>query len=106
MKQQRKRFLLRFAVIFCALCLLALLLLLGSRRVAGDLSEQAQSSLKSTVLQYAVECYAIEGTYPPDLSYLEKNYGLVYNKKDFVVSYEIFASNEPPNVTVLVRGAA
>lgn len=103
-KQAHIHFLSRAALMITALCLALALVLLGSRRVSDDLRTQAQSSLKNTVLQCAVQCYAIEGIYPSNLTYLEENYGLVYNKNDFVVSYEAFASNEPPSITVLVRG--
>ena len=39
----------------------------------------------------------------PDTFYLEENYGLQVNKKDFYVTYEAFASNLPPTVRVTVR---
>ena len=45
-------------------------------------------------------CYAIEGFYPPNLEYLEENYGIDVNKEEYVVHYEIFASNIAPQIKV------
>lgn len=66
---------------------------------AGNPSGQA-------VLRSAVECYCVEGAYPESLGYLEENYGLNVNHRDFIVTYEVFASNVAPDVRVLVRGEA
>ena len=35
------------------------------------------------------------------LSYMEKHYGLEYDKDEFVISYEIIGSNRMPQVTVI-----
>ena len=51
----------------------------------------------------AVQCYVVEGVYPPSLSYLEENYGLTLNKEDYYIHYEIFAENLPPEVRITKR---
>lgn len=68
-----------------------------------DISEQALSSVKNTVIKSAVQCYAVEGSYPQSLSYLEENYGLQLNHKRYIVTYDVFASNVLPEVMVLQR---
>ena len=45
--------------------------------------------------------YSVEGRYPESLSYMEKHYGLEYDKDEFVISYEIIGSNRMPQVTVI-----
>jgi hypothetical protein len=65
--------------------------------------EQGARALRSTILECANRCCAVEGAYPASLTYLEKNYGLVVNHDDFVVSYESFAGNVVPTVTVVAR---
>jgi hypothetical protein len=60
-----------------------------------------QESLESALARDIVQCYAIEGMYPPDLAYLENHYGLVYDKKTFFVDYQPIASNLYPDVTVI-----
>lgn len=92
------------AVVLCvALVMVGLTL---ARTVHADLVAQGAASVRETVLEHAVQCYAIEGVYPPDLRYLEDNYGLQIDHGEYIVSYEAIASNVAPSVQVLVRGAS
>ena len=84
-----------------ALLLVLAALLPGIRR---SIQENSREAIRDTVLRCAVECYAVEGAYPDSLSYLEDRYGLTVNHQDFIVTYEVFASNQLPEVQVLVRG--
>lgn len=59
--------------------------------------------LRQSARRAVVQCYAIEGAYPPDVEYLEENYGLEYNHEKYFIDYEIFASNIMPNVDVFER---
>lgn len=65
--------------------------------------EQGAVTLRQTVLDSAMQCLALEGAYPSTLEYLEENYGLVVNDKDYVVTYVAYASNVMPSVQVVVR---
>ncbi len=67
------------------------------------LQEEGAAALRTAVEQCALQCYVVEGVYPPSLSYLEEHYGLQVNRKDYYVVYDIFASNIPPDVKVLNR---
>ena len=68
-----------------------------------DMDEESERAIKAAVERCAMQCYVVEGAYPPSLAYLEENYGLQINKKEFYVSYDIFASNVPPAVKVISR---
>lgn len=100
-KQKKRSWLLWAALI--ALAVLALLLFLG-RDPGRDLSMESAEAIRSAVERGALQCYAVEGIYPPDLDYLRDNYGLQINTRDFYVTYDAFASNLPPTVTVLAKG--
>lgn len=91
------------AVLLAVLVLAALGLMLGSRQVGRDLDTASAQALRQAVLQAAVQCYAVEGSYPASLDYLEENYGLLVNHDRFIVTYEAFASNLIPQVNVLER---
>lgn len=91
------------AVLLAVLMLAALGLMLGSRQVGRDLDTASAQALRQAVLQAAVQCYAVEGSYPASLDYLEENYGLLVNHDRFIVTYEAFASNLMPQVNVLER---
>ncbi len=65
--------------------------------------EEGAVALRAAVERCALQCYVVEGVYPPGLSYLEEHYGLQINREDYYVVYDIFASNIPPEVRVLHR---
>lgn len=49
----------------------------------------------------SVQCYAIEGRYPPSVEYLEENYAVQINRKKYNVFYDGFASNVMPEITII-----
>lgn len=84
------------------ICLImSALLWTSSSRIFKETKKRQQESLKEAVIKGAVQCYSVEGRYPESLSYLEKHYGLHYDKNEFVISYEIVGSNRMPQVTVI-----
>ncbi len=89
------------------LLLCAALLVFGAfslwRDARASLSEQAAQSVRTAVLDAAVQCYALEGAYPRSLAYLEENYGVQVNRRRFIVSYEVYASNQMPEVAVFEK---
>ena len=60
-----------------------------------------RESLENALRRDIVQCYAIEGMYPPSDTYLEEHYGLVYDKERFYVDYKSIGANIYPDVTVL-----
>ena len=88
------------------LLLVALLVggaVLLSRASRQDLLEESAAAIEEAIRKSALQCYVIEGVYPPDLKYLVENYGLQVNERDFIIHYEAFSSNLPPTVRVLIR---
>lgn len=65
--------------------------------------EQGATSVREAILDTAMQCCAIEGSYPQSLTYLEENYGLQINRNDYVITYEAFAGNILPSVVVVPR---
>ncbi|NLE25392.1 MAG: hypothetical protein GX625_08625 [Clostridiaceae bacterium] len=61
--------------------------------------------IKEAIERACVQCYALEGSYPPDLEYLSEHYGLILNEDKYFYYYEIFASNVMPYVEVYERGS-
>lgn len=67
-------------------------------------SEQERIKIiEESIIKAAIQCYAIEGSYPPDIAYLEKHYGLVVNESAYFYHYEILGANILPNVSVFRR---
>ena len=77
----------------------------SSSRIFNDTKKRQEESIQEAVIKGAVQCYSVEGRYPESLSYLEKHYGVNYDKKQFIVSYEIIGSNKMPQVTVISLNA-
>lgn len=57
--------------------------------------------LKKTIQTASIECYAVEGMYPPSIEYLEENYGIQIDRNKYNVFYSGFASNMLPDITVV-----
>lgn len=70
-----------------------------SETTIGKQAEALQSALDRSIIQ----CYAVEGTYPPSLEYMEAHYGLTYDHDRFFVDYTSIGSNIYPDVTILER---
>lgn len=57
-------------------------------------------TLRDALRRASVQCYAIEGRYPPSVEYLEKHYGIQIDRERYDVFYSGFASNFMPDITV------
>ena len=89
------------AIVVVLICIAALVIALYT--IVPDVNSQGTVSLRDAIVQSANQCYAIEGSYPYNLEYLESNYGLVVNHDDYSITYEVFADNVAPNVVVVER---
>ncbi len=90
-----------FPFVFCLIVSFCFLYSLSS--VSDAAQEQKLESLKTSVLQSTISCYALEGFYPDQLQYLEDHYGLHYDKDKYFISYEATGSNMLPNIMVIPR---
>lgn len=71
--------------------------------ISANLRAQGELSVRNAILNSAKQCCAVEGSYPSSMNYLEQNYGLVVNRNDYAITYEVFADNVMPNVVVLAK---
>lgn len=60
--------------------------------------------VRDAVKNAALTCYAVEGMYPDNLTYLRDHYNLSYNEEKYQVFYEPLASNLMPVIKVAERG--
>ena len=67
--------------------------------------KKRSDAMYTTIMNSASLCYSIEGEYPPDIEYLESNYGVNIDRDRYVVHYEYFGANIRPTVTIVERGA-
>lgn len=88
---------------FLSSAAIILVIFWGLNNTQDSLKEDELIRLKDNIMKATVNCYAIEGFYPADLSYLEDNYGLIIDER-YNVFYEAQASNIMPSVSVNRRG--
>ena len=67
----------------------------------GRAKSEGSDTLVKAIRQASVQCYAIEGRYPPSVEYLEEHYGIVIDRDRYHVFYDGWASNVMPDITVL-----
>lgn len=77
--------------------------IVGVNTVDDTTSSEQAKSLETAVRRSVAQCYAVEGTYPPNLEYLEDHYGLLYDTDSFYIDYTAIGSNIMPDITILPK---
>ena len=90
------------AILLPTLAVIVLLCFLSavSSLTAGRDGEDLQR-LEEALRRAAVACFAAEGVYPPDLAYMQEQYGVQIDESRFMVDYIFIADNLMPDITVL-----
>ena len=84
------------------LIILALVLFFyGSANLSDSGSEQEYQVMSNALERSITQCYALEGTYPPNLEYLHDTYGFSYNTDHFYIDYKYIGGNLRPDVTII-----
>ncbi len=86
-----------------AFLLLFILFYQGVNSVSDTTLEKQKESLETALTRSITQCYAVEGAYPPDLTYIEEHYGLIYDKDLFFVDYQPVGSNIMPDFTIITK---
>ncbi len=60
-------------------------------------------AIEAVLTKSAIQCYALEGSYPPDLYYLKDHYGVILNETKYFYFYETQGSNILPKIVVIKR---
>jgi hypothetical protein len=98
---RQRRFSFTTGIIMMVLTLI--IILFGVNKLNAFLSRNESNKpeeIRRAILNACVQCYALEGSYPPDLDYLEAHYGIKLNDEKYYFYYEVFASNVMPDVEV------
>ncbi len=89
-------------LIFVAL-IIAFVLLINN--ITGKGNGRELEIVRDAVKNAALTCYAVEGMYPEDLTYLREHYNLSFNEDRYIVYYRPLASNLMPSIKVVERGS-
>lgn len=82
-----------------------ILFLVSLTSVSETTLQKQQESLETALYRSVIQCYALEGTYPPSLEYIETHYGLFYDKDLFFIDYRPIGSNIMPDITIIRKSA-
>ena len=96
--RRAERFRIVKSVVF--VLIISAILVFGIYYIGNLGSEQGIKLTKEAAVRTAVQCYSIEGIYPPDVDYMEENYKLRYDKSKYYIHYDAFASNIMPTIEV------
>ena len=99
LKERRRRRIL-WAVVALVLCAALAVAVVAAQRISR---RQAAASVREAVVTAAMQCAAVEGSYPSSVAYLEASYGLIINHDDYLVYYEWLGDNVLPAVTVVAK---
>jgi hypothetical protein len=69
----------------------------------ANVGSKNTKALEEAIRKAAVQCYAIEGSYPPDLDYLASHYGIVLNDEVYFYHYQVSGSNIMPDIAVIKK---
>ena len=75
----------------------------GIKTMSSTTTSEQAKRLEISIRRSTAQCYAVEGTYPPDLNYLKTHYGLIYDTDLFYVDYTAIGSNIMPDITILPK---
>ena len=91
-----------FSVFFFLIVIIVFLF--GISFISSTSSRDQKDVLTDAVSKDIIHCYAVEGYYPPSLSYIEEHYGLTYDKSRYLIDYVPIGDNIMPSVTILEIG--
>ena len=85
----------------CAIALAVFLFFTAVDGIDSGHTEEDAQQLSQSLRRAAAACYAAEGAYPKDLSYLEDHYGIQIDPEHYSVIYRPIGSNLMPEITVI-----
>ena len=91
-----------FSVLFFLVVIVVFLL--GISFISSTSSRDQKDVLTDAVSKDIIHCYAVEGYYPPSLSYIEDHYGLTYDRSRYLIDYVPIGDNIMPSVTIVEIG--
>ncbi len=85
------------------LMLILTLFCVVSESIAVSNRSKGKEILNNALERSITQCYALEGSYPPNLDYLVNNYGLTYDTDRYFIDYQYIGDNLRPDTTIIER---
>ena len=94
-----------FGIIIPVLFLGAMVVMLniGVNHLTESHSEESINAVRNAISRASVQYYTLNGRYPHSVEYLAEQFGLQLDFDRFIIHFEAFGSNIPPQIVVLHR---
>jgi len=79
----------------------ALMIFFGLSETEKSSRAEGLRILEESIRRATVKCYAVEGSYPSSIAYIENKYGIHIDRSKYIVDYKIFADNIMPSIMVI-----
>ena len=94
-------------VIFtCLIGVIVIAMFVSMSRYSARTNADEPARMTQIILDAAVQCYALEGSYPPDLDYLTEKYGSQLDNNQYYYYYNNQIGNMLPEIQVLPKDGA
>ncbi len=80
--------------------LITVSIVMGLKNVSESSDSESIRIMEQNLRRATVQCYAIEGRYPPSLEYLAANYGVILNNDKYIYHYRATGMNLMPDIAV------
>ncbi len=87
-------------ILYIFIGVLLIALIYASTNLGSKNNDISKKNIKAVIEKTVMQCYASEGSYPNDLEYLEKNYGLIMDRENYIYEYHVFSSNIMPEIII------
>lgn len=84
--------------------LIAIFIYMVSSSTGENNDNQTEHYIEEAIRRASFQCYASEGSFPPDMEYIQKNYGIMFDSDDYIVDYQSRGGNLPPDIFVSKKG--
>ncbi|MCK5812385.1 MAG: hypothetical protein KAG94_05765 [Clostridiales bacterium] len=81
----------------------AVIMIFSVSTIQTNYQENQTKRVENAIKLAIVQCYALEGSYPPSVTYLSENYGIILNEEKYIYHYEVYVSNMMPVLSVIMK---
>ena len=91
-------------VITCVIGLIVVMTFVSTRGYTVGFDDRQTEKIVDVIRRASIQCYALEGNYPPSLKYLTDHYGFILDEDRFVYFYDNSGvGNMLPDIVVRPR---
>lgn len=88
------------AAITALMTFIAAYILYSMLTFSGKAEKLSTENISKIIQKAAVQCYALEGAYPPNIYYLADNYQIELDEDNYIYYYCVYGANIMPEIQV------